>query len=138
MNQQMGNLPPELLTKLQVGFNPIKTCHPDNSPRSTKTIQSTTTQFNQQQNQFNQPQNQFNQQQSQFNQQQNQFNQNMQPQGMQNVGSSMKQSDMPNQIRGPSLLSGQGPSSSIKSTNPFTPAELQSQITHLTQRQMQW
>ena len=40
---------------------------------------------------------------------------------MQNVGSSMKQSDMPNQIRGPSLVSGQGPSSSIKSTNPFTP-----------------
>ena len=40
---------------------------------------------------------------------------------MQNVGSNMKQSDMPNQIKGPSLLSGQGPSSSIKSTNPFTP-----------------
>ena len=103
MNQQMGNLPPELLNQIASGIQSNQNMPPGQFPPQ---------QFNQ--NQFNQPQNQFNQQ-------QNQFNQNTQPQGMQNVGSNMKQSDMPNQIKGPSLVSGQGPSSSIKSTNPFTP-----------------
>ena len=117
MNQQMGNLPPELLNQIASGIQSNQNMPPGQFPPQ----QFNQNQFNQQQNQFNQQQNQFNQQQNQFNQQQNQFNQNMQPQGMQNVGSNMKQSDMPNQIKGPSLLSGQGPSSSIKSTNPFTP-----------------
>ena len=117
MNQQMGNLPPELLNQIASGIQSNQNMPPGQFPPQ----QFNQNQFNQQQNQFNQQQNQFNQQQNQFNQQQNQFNQNMQPQGMQNVGSSMKQSDMPNQVRGPSLLSGQGPTSSIKSTNPFTP-----------------
>ena len=117
MNQQMGNLPPELLNQIASGIQSNQNMPPGQFPPQ----QFNQNQFNQPQQQFNQPQNQFNQPQNQFNQQQNQFNQNMQPQGMQNVGSSMKQSDMPNQIRGPSLVSGQGPSSSIKSTNPFTP-----------------
>jgi len=117
MNQQMGNLPPELLNQIASGIQSNQNMPPGQFPPQ----QFNQNQFNQPQNQFNQQQNQFNQQQNQFNQQQNQFNQNMQPQGMQNVGSSIKQSDMPNQIKGPSLLSGQGPSSSIKSTNPFTP-----------------
>ena len=117
MNQQMGNLPPELLNQIASGIQSNQNMPPGQFPPQ----QFNQNQFNQPQNQFNQQQNQFNQQQNQFNQQQNQFNQNMQPQGMQNVGSSMKQSDMPNQVRGPSLVSGQGPTSSIKSTNPFTP-----------------
>ena len=117
MNQQMGNLPPELLNQIASGIQSNQNMPPGQFPPQ----QFNHNQFNQPQQQFNQQQNQFNQPQNQFNQQQNQFNQNMQPQGMQNVGSSMKQSDMPNQIRGPSLVSGQGPSSSIKSTNPFTP-----------------
>ena len=117
MNQQMGNLPPELLNQIASGIQSNQNMPPGQFPPQ----QFNQNQFNQPQQQFNQQQNQFNQPQNQFNQQQNQFNQNMQPQGMQNVGSSMKQSDMPNQIRGPSLVSGQGPSSSIKSTNPFTP-----------------
>ena len=117
MNQQMGNLPPELLNQIASGIQSNQNMPPGQFPPQ----QFNQNQFNQPQNQFNQQQNQFNQQQNQFNQQQNQFNQNTQPQGMQNVGSNMKQSDMPNQIKGPSLVSGQGPSSSIKSTNPFTP-----------------
>ena len=124
MNQQMGNLPPELLNQIASGIQSNQNMPPGQFPPqqfNQNQFNQPQQQFNQQQNQFNQPQNQFNQQQSQFNQQQNQFNQNIQPQGMQNVGSSIKQSDMPNQIKGPSLLSGQGPSSSIKSTNPFTP-----------------
>ena len=37
MNQQMGNLPPNFSTKLQVVFNQIKTCHLDNSLHSNST-----------------------------------------------------------------------------------------------------
>ena len=150
MNQQMGSLPPELLSQIAGGMQTNQNLPPGQfPPQQFPPRQMNQNQFNQQPNQFNQQPNQFNQQPNQFNQQPNQFNQQpnqFNPQqnqfnhqgnqfpnqnqqsnvqnvssGMQNVAPNIQKSDLPNQVKGPSLMSGQGPSSSMKTTNPFTP-----------------